>query len=143
MTTIKDKLEKFYGNLKEVEALRHQIEDLYKISAYDFQQKISTNEVSNPTERNAMKIVELRGKLERRIASLISNFDEVEDFVESIDDGELRAILRFHYLTGLSWTETNRKVFGYNSSSTAYMRADRYFDKIEKNSSVDNVNEQE
>lgn len=88
---------------------------------------------SNPTERAALRIIERRQTLESKRADMLTLLDSIDAWIPSISDAQVRALIRWYYLCGLTWKATSVKVYGYPCPQRAYQRVKRFF---EENGSV-------
>lgn len=124
-----EKLESFIGLHTEYEAIEEQINNLYGHLASPNGSDVHSNAPSNQTERNALQIIYLKEGLvikQRQIAKLL---EEIEEWLDTVNDAEIRAIVRWHYLLGLSWYETNKKVYAKKDYQYSRMKIMRYFEK--------------
>ena len=68
-------------------------------------------------ELQALKETGLSERYEELIQSQIQTLEEklisIDAWVNSIEDPAMQAIIRFHFMLGYTWEETNRKLFGY------------------------------
>ena len=56
--------------------------------------------------------------------------DRVNAWLIGLDDGEVKSIIRWHYLNGKSWKQTSGLVYGGRSNErNAYRVIRRYFGK--------------
>lgn len=127
----KQELESYVGIKAECEAIQIEIEMLYEtVQALDYTKSVqaSVGNVSNPTEKQAMRIMNLKEKLLKKRQEQIEMLEKIDEFVDSIENGEIRAIMRYHYLLGNSWTATSFKVFGVYSYDIPRKRIDRFFE---------------
>ena len=126
----KDKLESYYGMKAECDALQLEIEMLYdNVKAIDYAKNISsTSNGSSQVEQTTFRILALKERLEAKRAKMIELLEEIDLFVDSIENGEIRAIMRYHYLLGNSWYATSFKVFGVYSYDIPRKRIDRFFE---------------
>lgn len=51
----------------------------------------------------------------------------IEDCINELQDHELRAIIRAHYLLGDSWPRCTQRILNYESGDAAKKRVYRYF----------------
>lgn len=121
-------LETYRGLKAEAEAIEAQIKEIEKplksIGSVAGTVKVVSKLPSNPTERNALRIIELDSK----VKIIRERMKEIEDWIDSIDDGELRAIMRWHFINGLNWNDTNFRVLGYYSYFTSRKKVERFFE---------------
>jgi len=83
----------------------------------------------NPTERAVNRIMALQEKAEVLTAQLAHELEEIEAWLLTVEDHELRAIIRAHYLLGDSWARCTQRILNYEYSDTAKMRVYRFFNR--------------
>lgn len=133
-----DELEEFKGMRAEVTAIRREIETLYApiSSPNGHTDGGHSTTPGNPTEHAAMLIMKRKATLETKVTEMQRRLERIESWLETVDDSKLRACIRWHYLNGLNWKQTNLRVFGYPNPYRARKKVMRYF---EKNAFVQNV----
>lgn len=108
---------------KEIELLQKQIENAeYNVKthkAFDFV------EGSNPkwpyqhktfyiegvaVPEYEKKVVHIRKKLIKRLSELMDQVEKINNYIESVDDCEVRNILRLRYVDCLTWEEIGREM---------------------------------
>jgi hypothetical protein len=131
MMTI-EKLEKYYGISSNIEAIDEEIRTLYNpVSSPNGKQGTGgSNTPSNPTERSAMRIVQLKELLECQRQELYELVEEIERWLTTVEDTEIVSIIRWHYLLKLNWRQTNLKVYGYPDYYYSRQKIIKYFEKI-------------
>lgn len=87
------------------------------------------NRGSDPTVQAFHRIEKKREELDRVQAEYSLKVAEIEDWLRTVDDLEVVAIIRYHYILRKSWKDTSKKVYGYASRETARMRINRFFSK--------------
>lgn len=122
-------LEHFRGMSAEVKAIQDEIDTLYSPVSSPVMSDSHAAAPSNPTEKSAMRIIELKKLIEHRQGKLSEELEVIEKWLVTLDDYELCSIVRWHYLLGLSWKQTNIKVYGYPSYDYSRKRIRRYFGK--------------
>ena len=90
----------------------------------------------NPTERAVNRIIQLQEKAEQLTVTLSQELEAIEAWLDELDDHELRAIIRAHYLLGDSWSRCTQRILNYEFSDTAKMRVYRYFDKLSRHDTI-------
>ncbi len=73
-------------------------------------------------ERYNIRLKVFKAKLEKLAV-------EVEEFIQTVDDSELRQILRFRYHDNYSWVKIMH-LMDYESESNAKMKVERFLEKI-------------
>ena len=73
-------------------------------------------------------------RLERRLSLRLSEclllHEEMMDYINTIEDSELRQILSLYYVNGLAWREIAANL-GYADESVPRKRCKRFLDDIE------------
>ena len=131
MMTI-EKLENYSVISSDIEAIETQIRSMYKpISSPNGRTDAGGSSTpSNPTERTAFRIDQLRGLLESQRQELYALVEEIEQWLTTVQDTEIVSIIRWHYLLRLNWKQTNLKVFGYPSYDYSRKKIIRYFERL-------------
>lgn len=73
------------------------------------------------------RILQKEARLKRRRAEVSEQLEQIEDFIDGLEDSQLRQIIHYHYIKGYSWVKTAGMV--NNKESAVKMRVKRYFDK--------------
>ena len=119
-------------------ALQFEIESFYEpVASPNGHQSVgggkSVPDVGNPTENAVNRILELKERLQEEQRTLESMIGMVNEWMEQITDLEIKAIIRWHYLIGKTWTETSDEVYG--SPNRDYCRK-RFYRFKEENSDL-------
>ena len=124
-------LEDCYTLSAEINAIITEINALYKPNIYAGGERIGArgNEPSNPTERAAITITDLREKLKGKLQTLYSYVYDIEEWLDTVEESEIRAIIRWHYVNGKNWNQTNIKVYGYPDYFYSRQKALKYLQK--------------
>lgn len=77
--------------------------------------------VPKPSKRFAAR----EKRLEERRERLAERLAEIDDFIDGLEDSQLRQIIQYRYVKGYSWVKTARLV--NNKESAVKMRVKRYF----------------
>ena len=124
-----EKLEAYRGLTSEIKALSQQITSLY--DTYRSPQLMSNGShsmsASSPTESAVSKILKLEKTYRNKYEEAVDLLAEVEAWLSTVDDAEIRSICRHHYLLNKSWQQTNTIVYGYVSYYAARKKIMRYF----------------
>lgn len=129
-----DKLEQYYGISSNIEAIEEEIDTLYNpvVSPNGREQIGHGSTPSNPTERNAMRIIRLRELLESERERMRSMAEEIEVWLTTVEDTEIVSIIRWKYLLRCDWKRVNMKVYGYPDYWYSRNRLINYFKKYQK-----------
>lgn len=135
-------MREWLGQLKhlnsEIESLKEQIEELKRHKTSDV---VETSSRYWPYLKGSLTIEGLDGetlkavsRLERRLSLRLSEclllHEEMMDYINTIDDSELRQILSLYYINGLPWREIAASL-GYADESVPRKRCKRFLDDME------------
>ena len=128
--TIKDLNELSYL-ISEIKAMQCEIESMYNSYRSPAFEKIgsSSRRSGDPTSETVNKITELQRKYNKMLNEMIDRRDMINSWIASLDNEEIKSIIRWHYLNQKSWTETARIVYGAANERNAYRVLRRYFGK--------------
>lgn len=109
-------LEAYWGIASEIKAIEKEINTLYGDH--------SSQSKESQTGRDVVK---------ERLTSKQRQWSEVklaiEEWLDTVGDAEIRAIVRWHYILGYNWKMTSLKVYGRGDYYIARKRIYRYFGK--------------
>lgn len=128
-------LEQYYFLSKNIEAIELDIRKLSKpIGSPNGRESIGSRSLtpSDPTAQTAMQIIALKERLQDETDRMIRLKIEIEDWLSGVDNAEIAAIVRWHYVHLKSWKITNLKVYGYPDYRYAKRKVERYFRKEEE-----------
>ncbi len=119
-------LSKYYHLTIEIKDLEEKIKelDLTLLSSPILTGMPSSNKISNPTEQRNILISSLKQKLEQRKAESIEELNRIEDYVESIEDIEIRQIFRKRYMQLKRWDQISDEM--HMSERSIYRRHQKY-----------------
>lgn len=127
-------LSKYHDLKTEIKQLEENIKELEmtvsspKITGMPISKNGSSN---NPTERIGLKLVQLRNKLIFKREELLDEISKIEDFLTSIDDAEIRIIIRKRFLEGKTWNIVSNEINA--DRSTPYYRLKKYLKERSSN----------
>lgn len=126
-----ERLRGFRGIQKEITELQREIDLLYyPISSPNGKPNTGGSTTpGDPTARAVEKIQVRQSKVEALTVRLADELEAIESWIDTLDDHELRAIIRAHYLLGDSWARCTQRILNYEMSDTAKMRVYRFFNK--------------
>lgn len=131
MTMTIEKLDKYCVISSNIEAIDKEIQSLYTpIASPNGKTGGGSSTPSNPTERSAFRIDELRSLLEKQRQELYDLVEEIEQWLTTVEDIEIVSIIRWHYLLHLNWKQTNMKVYGRPDYDYCRKKIIRYFEKL-------------
>ena len=68
--------------------------------------------------------------LETRTERIQAAILDIEEFIDTIPRSDIRQIINYRYIEGLSWKATARRIYGYPSGDRARMAVTRFFAEI-------------
>lgn len=122
-------LNKLYWLKKDIEKIEEQIRELTVLKASAIA-SMGASGVSSPVERFVEKLDKLQARLADKLNQYVEEQDRVENFIESIDDEEVRVIARMRWIDNCGYAEIADSL--YIDQSTARKKLKRYIDEIEK-----------
>ena len=126
--TIKD-LEGYRGLSAELEALESMRQwTYYPVSSPNGHENIGQrgNAVSDPTAQAVRKLAEIDEKIAQKREELAVQLETLLNWIDTIPDPTIRAMIRWHYVQGLDWGKTCLKVYGYHNYHTCRSAVMRY-----------------
>ncbi len=69
----------------------------------------------------------LQRRLQRRADELMDLLEEINEYIEGIDDSLLRQIVYLRHVNGLTWDQVAASIGGGNTADGVRMMHDRYF----------------
>ena len=130
----KEELEEYFTISSRITAIDEEIRTLYLPQINAGGQNVGAGRVSariphSKTEEAAIRITQLRESLQAERQRLLDLAEKIERWLETVEDPEIEAIVRWHYLLRYNWRVTNIKVYGYPSYWYARQRIERFFEK--------------
>ena len=78
-------------------------------------------------EEYERKSKRLQRRLQRRVDELMDLLEEINEYIEGIDDSLLRQIISLRHVNGLTWDQVAASIGGGNTGDGVRMMHDRYF----------------
>ena len=121
MMLIKNELEQLKYLKKEIKLLNEELHSMNKPMISD---KVTGSSSEFPyTKRGFMiegidvtKLDRMRRKLERKTEELMEEMDKLNDYIDTIEDSEMRQIMMLIYRNGLTWEEIG-EMMGYHRTA--------------------------
>lgn len=116
----------------QAQAIQEQIRQMYvPISSPQLSQiGTKSNVPSDPTRQAFYKIERLNRELEEKVNEIAVQMKRILDWVDTIDNPEIQIIIRWHFMNGLSWKETARKIYSTSDSDSCRKKFYRYFESV-------------
>lgn len=118
----------------QAQAIQEQIRQMYvPISSPQLSQiGTKSNVPGDPTRSAFYRIEKLNQELEEKVNEIAVQMKRILDWVDIIDNPEIQIIIRWHFMNGLSWKETARKIYSTSDSDSCRMKFYRYFNQKDK-----------
>nr|DAF05233.1 MAG TPA: Protein of unknown function (DUF722) [Caudoviricetes sp.] len=118
----------------QAQAIQEQIRQMYvPISSPQLSQiGTKSNVPGDPTRQAFYRIEKLNQELEEKVNEIAVQMKRILDWVDTIDNPEIQIIIRWHFMNGLSWKETARKIYSTSDSDSCRMKFYRYFNQKDK-----------
>ena len=116
----------------QAQAIQEQIRQMYvPISSPQLSQiGTKSNVPGDPTRQAFYKIERLNRELEEKVNEIAVQMKRILDWVDTIDNPEIQIIIRWHFMNGLSWKETARKIYSTSDSDSCRKKFYRYFESV-------------
>lgn len=83
-----------------------------------------------PMYRNKAKELDhLKNKLDSHESELMSLLNDVETYIESINDSRIRRIFRYRYIDDLNWVQVAGRIGGKHTADSCRVAHDRFLEK--------------
>lgn len=131
MTNISlEDLENFRGMSSELEALKRERTWMqFPVSSPNGRQSLGQmgNTPSDPTVSAFYKVEAMDKKIALKQAEIAEKLEGILEWMETIPDAEIRAMIHWRYLIGDDWRRVCRKVYGYDSPDACRKRVSLFF----------------
>ncbi len=124
---------------KEIELLKQQIADAEKnMAEYSASDVVTGSNPVWPYQKRSFhiegiavpeyekKLKRLKRKLQRRINELMDMREELEEYIDTVQDSLIRQILILRYVNGLSWQQVAASIGGGNTADSVRMIHNRF-----------------
>ena len=136
---IKHTIKEIYFIAKEIEMWQEELAELqndsgYRSPAFDTIPQ-HTNRKAEPVAdlvaRREKKIKQLEIRIAEKVNELIDLKDEIYQYIDTLEDSQLRQIINYKFIRMLTWEEVALKVGGGNTADACRKRFERHFSTIE------------
>lgn len=123
-------LNKLYWMKQEIKQLENQIKELSVLKASTINGMPKGNGTSSPVERFYERVEKLEEKLQAKREQYIIETERIEDYIENIEDAEVRVIARMRFIEHKKYRIIGDEVF--SDGSTARKKLQRYLEGKEE-----------
>ena len=124
-------LSKYHDVKIELDDLSNRIKELeltlIKATKIDENKVDTTFANESPTERIAIKINDLKTKYSNKQIDLIDELSKIEDYLDTIDDNEVRTIMRKRFIDLMTWEKIAEQM--HYSNPVVYYKVKNYLSK--------------
>lgn len=127
----KQELSQLYYLKKEITEIKHRIAQLEAFATSGTSRITDMprgTQISDKVGKNAPEIADLREKLEKTLQKRISAENQINEFIQNIDDSLVRLILTHRFINCYSWTKVAWKVGGSNTADSLRKILMRFLD---------------
>ena len=124
-------LNRLYWLKHEKTQIENQITELTVLSAVSMSGMPSGSTVSSPVEKFHERLEKLTEKLQRKCAEILIETERIEDYIENIEDAEVRVIARKRFIENKTFQTIGDEL--YIEKTTAYKKLKRYLERTEEN----------
>ena len=122
------KLNTLYWLKQEKAQIENQIKELTVLSAVAMSGMPSGSQVSSPVEQFNIRLEQLKEKLQRKCAEILTETERIETYIENITDAEVRVIARMRFIENKTFQTIGDEL--YIDKSTAYKKLDKYLKRV-------------
>lgn len=124
-------LNRVYWLKIEKKQIENQIKELTVLSAVSMSGMPSSGAVSSPVERFNERLEQLREKLQRKCAEILTEIERIEGVIEQIEDHEIRVIARERFINNRKFQAIGDQL--HMDRTTAYKKLKTYFERSNNN----------
>lgn len=117
-------LNRLYWLKKEIAQIENQIKELTVLSANSMDSMPKGGEVSSSVERFYDKLERLKTKLQNKMEEYINEKESIEEYIETIEDAEIRVIARARYVENKTFEQIGKEL--HMDRTTAYKKLKRH-----------------
>ncbi len=128
--TIED-LEQSRGIRAEIRMLKQRIEELDELLLPGMgTDGVHSQNPSSPVENHVRQKLELEERLRSKLRELEREISVIDDWLQTVDDPQIRAIVQGRYIIGWGWRKVAREVYGAHvHRTTPYKALRKYCEK--------------
>ena len=119
------KINTLYWLKQEKAQIENQIKELTVLSAVSMSGMPSGSNVSSPVERFNIRLEQLKEKLQKKCAEILTETERIEEYIENIEDAEIRVMARMRFIENKTFQTIGDEL--YVDKSTAYKKLKQFF----------------
>jgi hypothetical protein len=87
--------------------------------------------ISDIVGKYACEIADLRDLLDSKLKKCIYEFNRLNNYIQSIEDSEMRMILTLRYINGMCWEQVAAGISPYASGDSVRKAHDRFLSRCQ------------
>ena len=138
--TMRELLEDYRFLILELKQLARKLERLQDTKSHIVTDTVKGSSHQNPYHERIIPITGISKKhmdtaekvektLKDRIKRTRRHIAQIEEFIAAIPRSDIRQIIEYRYVTGLSWAETSKRMYKHAHKDTARKALERFFEK--------------
>lgn len=100
--------------LKRIKDYDDKIQELSNLSSAPIDDMPKSQSVGNPTDKYVIKLLRLKEKRQRLVLQSIDIESETEEYINKVDNPEIRTLMRKYFIDGMSWNDIARVYYKRN-----------------------------
>ncbi len=128
----KQQLEQIYYTVKELRMWERELENIRARSLVNSPQPRigSASGVSDPTARNAERVMDIEDKIRKLSEKLQTERDEAVQFILTIPNSITRMIVYYRCVSLMNWRRVAYEIGGNNTADSVRMIYNRFVEKL-------------
>lgn len=134
------KLEQFREKKREVRMLEGKLEsmkerceetisDVVQASSREFPYIRQSARITGKDMTARKRMLVVKERLIKRKRELEEDIEEIERFIDTIEDSAIRQIIELRYIEGRKWRDISNELYGYPSEELARIKLKRFIEK--------------
>ena len=119
-------LNKLYFLKIEINELKLEIDGLSELNSSKANGMPHSSGISDPTAQYFLKKQKLIEKLNKKLEKYIEELTRIENFIDIIEEPEIRIIARMRFIDNLSWKEISKKI--HLDRTVCYRKIKKYLE---------------
>ena len=125
-------LNKLFYIKKDIKQLEEQLAELNNLGSAPLSDMPKGNGVSDPTQEFNIKKEKIISKLNKAYTKYVIEYEKINDFIEAIEDTEIKLIARLRFIKHLDWFDIAEEISPRRKSihwTTPRKKLVRYLEK--------------
>ena len=116
---------------KEIKDLERRLNDIETIATGTTQTITGMTLAGGMSDKTSLaaEIADIRALLQEKIVEALWEFQQLTDYISSVQDSHIRRILTYRFVDGNSWTKVAIRMYGGNTGDNVKKACYRYLRK--------------